>query len=163
MVDYALIKTNLRSLFNDANTTTASYDLSTGMDKRVVKILSVHPLRIPVQVSYYPYVSVFIESKSIKQATIARTQSNAKRDCVVTLKIAGGYWNAKISDKTQDAADNGCELLMENIEEVLRSDPTLNNACLWQIPNMVTFHNQSMDEESSLRIGILSVDLKLLS
>lgn len=163
MVDFAGLKSAMKSIFNAANTTTgAAYDLSTGLVPRVKKVLSIHPQRLPIQVSFYPYVSLFVDSKDIEAASIAINQKNAKRSHVIHVKVVGAVRNSKVTDKTADMADDECEKLMENIEEILRRNPTLNGQCLWQMPDTCTYHNKAIDEESALRVGILNLNVKLL-
>lgn len=164
LVNFAQIKENLRFIFNEANTTTADFDLSSGIGtKRVKKIVSKHPGRLPMQPAEYPYVAVYVDSKDIDLTTIAGSQKNGKRSHKLAFKVVGGVWNAKIPDKKLDAADDACEKLMENIEEVLRRNPTLAGVCLWQVPSGVTYHNKAMDEEANLRIGILSLEIMVMT
>lgn len=165
LVNFAQIKENLRYFFNDANTTTANFDLSSGLDsgKRVKKIMSKHPGKLPMQASEYPYVSMFVDSKDIELKDMAGDQKRAKRHHMIRLKIVGGVWNNKMSNKKIDSADDECERLMENIEEIIRRQPTLDGACLWHTPSGVTYHNKGMEEEAHLRIGILSLDIMVMT
>jgi len=162
-VNFAQIKENLRYIFTQGNTITAQFDLSNNLSPRVRKIASKNPGRLPMQASEYPYVSMYVDSKDIELKDMAANQKQAKRHHMIRLKIVGGVWNAKVPDKTKDAADDTCEILMENIEETLRRDPTLAGACLWHTPSGVTYHNKAMDEEAHLRVGILSLDIMVMT
>ena len=162
VINYAQIKENVRFILDRENTTTAAQDLSSGMTDRVKKVLTLNPGRIPVQTSWYPFVTMFIDSKNIDLKDIAINQRTAKREGIIKLKLVGAVWNSKTNTKTADEADDDCEKLMENIEDILRRDPTFSGQVLWQVPTGVTFHNQALDERANLRVGVLSFDVKLL-
>ena len=75
-VDLNGIKTELKSLFDTANTTTASpIDLSSNLSnsKRVNKVLTIHPEMILPQASLFPLVTCYIDSKTIKRLDIANS------------------------------------------------------------------------------------------
>lgn len=153
------IKDNLKSLFNTANTTTASpIDLSSDLTRRVQKVLSVHPAMIPIQASHYPYVTSYIAEKPIEADQIAKDQLNPKRKSRIAIDIVGGIWNQNITDLTKDNADTDINYLMENIELVLRSDPTLSTAVSWQIPKNCSYYSNMVDSNSHIRIGILRIE-----
>ena len=151
------VKEQVQIILEAANTTTASVDLSSGLETRVQRILKVNPGRIPVQASWYPFVTVFIDRKSMSHQDIAATQSNAKRRAEVDLKIIGAVWNSTISNDEEDPADEDCEQLMESIEQVIRNAATLNGTVLWTTPTDVTYHNANLDEETHVRVGILNI------
>ena len=65
VVDLNGIKSTLKTLFDTANTTTASpVDLSNNMTQRVKRVLTVNPEQIPPQASFFPFVTSYITSKS---------------------------------------------------------------------------------------------------
>lgn len=151
------IKTQIKSVLDTANTTTASVDLSSGLETRVQRVLTVNPGRIPVQSSWYPFVSIFIDSKNLEMKDIAINQINAKRRADINIKIVGAVWNSTVTDETKDPADDDCEKLMEQIEEIIRRNPTIDSNLLYSFPTDVTYHSANLDEESHLRIGILNL------
>lgn len=151
------IKTQIQSLLDAANTTTASTDLSSGMETRVQQVLTLNPARIPVQATWYPFVTCYIDSKSMEDTTIARDQASGKRKAQVDVKIVGAVWNSTVTNANKDDADDDCESLMENIEQILRASPTLNDAVKWSFPTEVTYHNMALEEQTSIRAGILNL------
>lgn len=155
MIDLNNLKTQITSIFDAANTTTATQDLSEGMETRVQRVLRVNPERIPIQADWHPFVTVWIESKELNPEDFAVNQTTAKRRGEVAVKIAGCVWNSSISDEEDDPADDDCEKLMENLEEVLRANPTLNGLALWSFPTRVTYHNRQIEEGVHIRAGIL--------
>lgn len=157
-IDLNNLKEQIQTIFEQANTTTASRDLSSGLETRVQRVLKINPARIPVQASWYPFVTIYIDNKAISPEGIAVNQANAKRKSVVDVKIIGAVWNSTISDDEADPADDDCDDLMENIEEILRSNSTLNGVATWAFPTEVTYHNASFDEETHIRAGILNLE-----
>lgn len=151
------LKENIQTVLEAANTTTASVFLSNGMARRVQKVAKLNPGFVPSQATWYPLVTVFIDSKTTEEITIARTQLTGKRRANVDVHIAGMVWNSNVLKGTEDTdpADNDCELLMENIEEILRADPTMTNVCTWSHPIGVTFHTLPYAEQTHLRAGLL--------
>ena len=116
---------NVQTIFELANTTTATTDLSDGMVNRVQKILKTNPEKVPAQASFYPYVTCFVESKIITPETIAGSQTAAKRSTELDIKIVGCVWNNNISVTDEDPADKDCNYLMENAEQIIRENQTL--------------------------------------
>lgn len=157
-LDLTLLKTTIQGIFNTANDTGAAYDLSSGLTTRVRKVLTLNPNRIPTQANYYPLISIFVESKRIEAKDIAVSQRMAKREAVVRVKIVGSVYNSIQSDAKKDFADDECEKLMENIEEVLRRNDTLDGVATWQFPDLVTYHNAQIDEGVHIRAGILNLE-----
>ena len=161
-VDIAQIKTNIKSVLDTANSTLASYDLSTGLSRRVRSVNKYNPEKLyPFTANNLPSVFVWTESKTVTPETIAGTMSRGKRSAKVSFNIAGVFWNPYTSTITEDPADTDCEKLMENIEEVLRASDDLSSTVKWNFPTDVTYHSAPNDEQSHLRIGILSLEARV--
>jgi hypothetical protein len=156
-VDLNNLKEQIQSLLQTANTTTASRDLSTGLETRVQRVLKVNPSRIPIQASWYPFVTIYIDAKDIELQGIAVNQQNAKRRADVSVKVVGAVWNSTVTDEEVDPADEDCEDLLENIEEILRANPTLAGSATWSYPEGVAYHSANLDEETHIRAGILTL------
>jgi len=160
-VNLSNIKTQLKAVLDTANTTTAAFDLSTGLSTRVQKVLKVHPGLIPQQASFYPWVTTFVDKKEVEHATIAKDQITAKRMGTVTMKVVGGVWEPTVSDVTADAADEAIEKLMENVEEVVRRSFKLNNAVQWTKTEDVSYYAWPVKEDTHLRFGVLTLTAKV--
>ena len=157
-VDLVGIKNSLKTMFDDANTTTASpIDLSSSLATRVQKVLTVNPAMIPVQASYYPYVTSYIDTKSIVSDDIAVNQLNAKRRAKVDVFIVGAVWNNTFSTETKDPADDDINYLMENIELILRTNENITNKVIWQRPSDVSYLVSTLDEQTHLRAGLIKL------
>lgn len=153
------IKSELKSLFESANTTTASpIDLSSGLTRRVQKVLSVHPEFIPIQASFYPCVTCYIPEKTIVADDIAKDQLSTKRRGRISIDIVGAVFNQNMTDITKDPADEDINYLMENIELVLRSSPTLNSSVLFQKPSSCRYYSTTLVSNVHIRVGILTVE-----
>lgn len=156
------IKTELKSIFDAANTTTASpIDLSSGLaNQRVQKVLTVHPDMIRPQASFYPFVTCYIEDKSTDSDQISGNQLNMKRTADIKIKIVGAVYNQNFTDATKDPADNDINYLMENVELVLRSSPNLNGKVSWQRPDGCVYFTMS-DQKNNVRCGVLTLSAKV--
>ena len=156
-LDLNALKENIQTLFQDANTTTASVPLSNGLTTKVQEIYKINPARISIQATNYPFVTIYISNKQIENADIARTQANAKRKAEIDVKVVGATFNSIYTNIDEDAADDECEDLMENIEQILRNNPTLSNFATWSYPTAVEYHSTQLDEQSIVRAGMLSL------
>lgn len=156
-VDLNNLKEQIQTIFQAANTTTATRDLSSGLETRVQRVLKINPGRIPVQGNWYPFVTIYIDRKDVELTDFAKDQLTAKRKCDVDVKIIGAVWNSSVTDEEVDPADEDCEDLMENIEQILRANPTLGGVATWAKPTDVTYHNATLDEGAHIRAGILNL------
>lgn len=158
------IKEALQTLFDSANTTTASpIDLSNGLSnsKRVRKVLKVNPEMIIPQSSFFPLVTCYVDNKSVVGQDIAKDQLSAFRNAVVDVKIVGSVWNTNLLSVDEDPADEDINNLMENIELILRSDSTLNGTVIWQKTSECKYYTTILNEQNHLRTGILTLECKV--
>lgn len=163
-VDLNGILDRIQTLLTEANTTTASpinlsADLLNG--KVVKQILKVNPEMIIPQASIFPLVTSYIPAKDIIGQDIAKDQLSAKRRSTLNVNVVGTIWNNNIRDFKEDPADTDIHYLMENIELVLRSDPSLNNLVKWQKPVSCKYYTSLLDEQTHLRSGLLSLECEL--
>lgn len=154
------IKTAIKNILDAANTTTAAVDLSGGMATRVRNVTKTHPLRISQQPSQIPFVSITADKKSVEPLTVGVTGQGLRRS-VLTLQIIGLVHEPFFTDFKEDQGAENCERLMENIEEILRNNVQLSSTVSWAFPTGVQYDEIRLDEESSLRAGILSLDCKI--
>jgi hypothetical protein len=154
------IKSATQTILETANTTTASpFDLSTSMTTRIQKVLQVNVEKIPIQPSFFPCITMFYDGKDVTNFDIAGSLLGGRRRAIVNLKIIGIVWidNVNASNfQYKDLADNECEQLMENLEQVLRQDPTLGGNVLFSHTTDVRYHNYPVDEQTHLRTGIMT-------
>lgn len=156
-LDIGSIKTAFKTALDSFNTTTAAYDLSTGLSKRVKNIFTVKPNTENMNASVLPAITIWTERKNVDMAGICKDQLNAKRKATITFNIAGVMWNSNFTNAATDNADNDIEKLMENIEEVLRRNDKLGNTVLWQHPTDITYHDLARSEVEHYRIGIANI------
>lgn len=162
-VNISNIKTQIKSILDTANTTTASVDLSNGMDTRVNRVMKIHPLKIPVQPHFFPFVSMYIDGKEIEQVTMGTrgNQTTALREGELLVNIACAVQEPIISDIDEDQSDENVEQLMENVEEILRANHNLNSSVSWSIPDAAEFHDEPWDERTFIRGAVLSLRCKV--
>jgi hypothetical protein len=160
-VNISNIKTQFKTIMDAWNSTGATYDLSAGLTQRVRKVLKVNPLKIPVQASNFPYVTIYIADKDIAQDGIARDQLTARRMGEIGLNIVGGVFETNSLTPETDPADEQIEILMENVEEVLRRNFELNGAVQWTKPVKVSYHTYPVNQQTHLRVGLFEVIAKV--
>jgi hypothetical protein len=163
VIDLDGIKNSIKSILETANTTTGSpIDLSSSMVKRVNKILTLNPERIPIQPSFFPAITVFYQGKDVRVADMAVNLLNAKQRATIKAKILGIVWLDDINTANfqyADPADNECENLMENIEQVLRSDPTLQGKAMWARVTAAEYFNVNLGEDAHFRTGVIDFEI----
>lgn len=158
------IKTAVKNLLDSANTTTAiPIDLSSNLSnsKRVLQVLKLNPERIRPDATLFPLVTCYIENKSMKRDDIAKSQLNSSRRSTVTMVIVGSVWNDTFVSIDNDPADEDINYLMENVELILRSNPTLENTVTWQKPIEVSYYTTVLDEQTHLRSGVLKLECEI--
>ena len=162
-IDIATIKTNIKSILDTANTTTGSpIDLSSGLSNRVQQVFKVNPNRIPIQADLFPFVTCFLNDKEIDQITMGHgTQTNALRQAVISISIMSAVCESAVSDITADTADENIEKLMENVEEILRSNTTISSSVNWAMPTNITYHTIQWDEETHVRASLMNLNCKV--
>lgn len=151
------IKTQFKSIMDTANTTTAAFDLSAGLNTRVQKVLKINPARIQPQASFFPWVTIFADKKDISHQTISKDLLTAKRMGDIRFSVVGAVWEQSYTDATEDEADENIEVLMENVEEVVRRNFKLNNTVSWSKTEDVSYHSLPLDEQTHMRVGVMSL------
>lgn len=152
------IKDRIKAVFDAANTTTASpIDLSSDLVKRVQRVMTIHPEMIPVQASFYPFVTCYISDKQWNSEDIAGDQLNSKRRATVSIEVVGAVYNQNMISVDKDPADKDINYLMENVELALRSDPKFNGLVSWQKPQAIRYYTSKLDTQTHIRAGILSI------
>lgn len=153
------IKEQIRyALFvNNTSTGAPTQNLSENMSRPVGQILKINPEKIPMSSNIMPCVTVFIDSKETSPNTINRDGLNGKRRAEVNLKVVGIVDEPYTTDLKEDPADEDLEILMENIERVLRGYDSLSNNVRWQFPTAVSYHSAGWDEQAHYRAAIMDI------
>ena len=159
-IDISAIKTSIKSILDTANTTTAAVDLSGGLSTRVRSVQKIHPLRIAQQPSLIPCVTITTDSKTVKPLTIGN-QSVGLREAIMGFDIIGITYEPFITNNYEDQGSENCERLMENIEEILRNNVTIQSNVAWHFPTNVQYDEIRLDEQSHLRAGIMRIECKI--
>jgi hypothetical protein len=157
------LKEQIRYVLDQNNTTTSTIlDLSASMSKRVQKIATINPEKIPIQGSMFPNICISTDQKSIDQRTIAKNQVDGKRRATVSFLVTGQVWNQNFgSNVFNDPADDDLEKMMENAEKILRHYADLAGTATWQFPSSVTYHSANIDEQTHLRVAFMNLEVTL--
>lgn len=157
------LKERIRTILSDANTTTATYPLSANMDSSVKLIGKYNPDMVFTQVSQFPSIHIYPDSKTLDLATIARDQLNANRQGVLKMNIMGACSHFNIDNLNEDKGQKNVEFLMENIELNLRAEPTFQGftGVRWHFPSDVQYGVAAFEEDTYFRVGILTLDINL--
>jgi len=160
-IPLSTIKSSVQSILETANTTTGSpIDLSDSLTSRIRQILQINVELMPQpQPSFYPCVTMFYDSKQVTLQDIAGSMLTGRRRAEIDLKIIGIVWIDNMNTANfqyKDLADNECEQLMENIEQVLRNDPTLGGNALWSKTVDCSYHNYPVSESAHMRAGVMT-------
>lgn len=156
-INVSAIKTQFKTILDTANTTTAAFDLSAGMTRRVQKVLKVNPSLIAPQASFFPWVTISLDRKAVQHQTIAPNQLQAKRAAEMSFSVVGAVWQDILTDVTADPADENIEILMENVEEIVRRNYKLGNTVNWTKTTEVTYHTLQLEEQTHMRVGVLTL------
>jgi len=163
-IDINNIKTQIKSILEAANTTTASQDLSSGLSKRVQRVLKVHPARIPIEAVSIPWVTIFTDAKEVDIDLIghgSNSRVNTTRKAEVFINIVGAVMNPIFTDIENDLASEEVEDLMENIEHILRANFNLNSSVQYHYPVRTDFFEDIYEEETLFRAGVLEISCKI--
>ena len=77
------------------------------------------------------------------------------------LKLLGMVWNSNAVSHDEDPSDEDCEKLMENLEEIIRNNFTLDGTVNWTFPDTVTYHQARLDEQTHLRAGEMALKVRM--
>lgn len=138
---YATFLTNVYNCIKDHNTTTASPDLSNGLDVRIDdgNILKTDPEIEPPRADRLPAVYIRIADKTEESAGLGATgSSGVKKEAIVTYDVIGIYgkyggWSPH-SELLTDIYT-----MAENIEGVFQTEYTLSNTALYVNPIATEF------------------------
>jgi hypothetical protein len=160
------LKSSVQTILEGANTTTGSpIDLSDSMVNRVRQVVQINVEMMPIQPSFFPAITMFYDTKIVTLQDMAGNMLTGRRRAEVDMKIAGIVWIDNMNTTNfqyKDLADNECEQLMENIEQVLRKDPTLEGNATWSKTTDISYHNFGFREESHMRAGIMTYKISVI-
>jgi len=124
----------LTALFNvldDANTTTAALDLSTGLDERIKKVAMADPSAVNLRNYEFPAVFVTLDNKSEAFEGIGGTGAARElKSADVNFQIVGLYKKYGATT-TNDALLADVYKLADNIESVIREQYTASGTASW--------------------------------
>lgn len=150
-----------QTILETANTTTASpLDLSSGLTNRVANIVKFSPVYINAQRDKIPAIHVWLESKDIDFKDISINQLNGRREGTLQIKVAGFVAMTNYITQDVNQSEQEVRILMENIEQVLRSNDKLSNTVDRQRITNVTYFDLPYTDEVNFKAAVLSMEAK---
>lgn len=137
--DYEANITAVYNVLSNANTTTATVDLSSGLTTRVKNVYKNDPATTSIRQDSYPCVFVRISNKDEEFAGIGATgPNNNKKLATVVFDVIGLYHKDGVITEHSTVL-NEVYKLAENIEGVFQQEMTLSNTALWCNPRRSEF------------------------
>ena len=155
------IKTAFRNIMVNNNTTT-SEGLSENLSTKVAFIGKTNFEKVMFDAEKYPFVTCYYDNYEIESETMAKDQATGKRLATLEMKIAAGIWNPNFGAITADPADDELEILLENIETVMRNNTDMSATCDWQKPTGVEFNTfiaTDEEDDAHIRVGIMTLEI----
>lgn len=144
------VRSAIISILESANTTTATVDLSSGLQTRVQQVIAGSPKR-PIGLDSYPLIFVSLAGKSEEQPFLG---DSARRDITANWNI---YCLTCLADSAT-AAENESITLSDNVESVLRNYIDLSGTVDYS--NLEDTEYSLEDEDSvyvhTARIGMMT-------
>ena len=157
VIDLAGIKTQIKSLLDTANTTTASTFLSNNMTDKIQKVMTINPAKVPPQASFYPFVTTWVDSKDIDTETMTLNVSKGRKIAQINISVLGAIFHSPITSDLDDPTELDVNFLMENVEQILRDSTTLNSTCKWHLAESVEYFDIFNGDKPFLRAGQLKI------
>jgi hypothetical protein len=137
--DYTGKLTALYNVLSNANTTTATYDLSKSLDSRIKIVSKADPTIVNLRNYQFPAVFCKIESKTEDFDGIGGTgETRNLKEADVTFQVVGLYKKYGATTSNEDLLADVYQLA-DNIESVIREDCTLSGTASWAQPESTDF------------------------
>jgi len=161
VIDINNIKEQIQTILQAANTLAADDYLSLNIDAdhKVRGILKTHPAKILPQAHLFPNVTCYVDKKTTDLDTIMRSMNSGKRRATIDLKVVGTTWNDNMVTFDEDPSEDDCYNLMENIEQILRVNYTLNASVDWCKPTNIDYFDAILEEQTHLRSGVMNLEV----
>lgn len=157
-IDIPAIEDQIKTILDNQNSVSGSpVDLSASLGTRVKKVATLNPSAIPTYAHIYPLVSIWCESKDTENTTILNGVQNGKRNATLRFRVFGFVANNSFDDDLKDEADRDVKYLMENIEEILRSNDDIGALLNGHTVEGVEYFNLE-GEETIFKAGILTLE-----
>lgn len=166
MFEYVDSLTAIKDLLVEHNTSTASPDLSYGLDTRLndKDVMVGDPQLTHIRGDRYPFIFLRLSTSQEEFQTIGTSgPRGAKKLKTLNIDIYGFYSRAGASSRFSEALE-GAYSFARNIEGVIQANPTLGGdvGCLWANPRNTTFANLPMDGGTWVKAALIEVEAKFL-
>ena len=148
------LRNSLQNLLDKNNTTTSSYDISSGLNVRVQQIIRGDPEQKPIPNNMYP--TVFVKLNGLAQE-IGVIGNNAKREHEIVFSIIPiTNYGASIG---LDTAEDEIIRLSQNIETLIRNKITLSSTVDF-VETIVTNYETIGEEETWNKVSNIELNCK---
>ena len=158
--DYEANTLAVANTLTNANTTTATVDLSSGLTTRVRNIYRSDPAIVGLRGDIYPAVFVRVNRKEEEFAGLGATgPAGARKQATVSYDVIGFY---RKDGGRQSQADVLVELerFAENIEGVFQQETTLSGTAMWCQVKQTDFYGPFQNDESWIKAIVCSLDAR---
>jgi hypothetical protein len=137
--DYQAKLNALHGIMSEANTTTASFDLSSGMADRIKNIKKDDPAVRPAQDDEHPFIWVWIDraEQNFDEIGVTNTQGITKR-MSVSYKILATIHKRGLTAAHENALTDIYKLA-DNITTLFQTKYTLSDTAMWILPKTTEF------------------------
>jgi predicted transposase YbfD/YdcC len=158
--DYSSKLTALYNVLFNANTTTASVDLSSGLDSRVKIVSKADVATVNLRSYEFPAVFIKIENKSEDFEGIGGTGSARElKSADLSFQVVGLYKKYGATTTNEDLLSDVYKLA-DNIESVIREEYTLSNTVSWCQPESTDFIGPFEGDGTLVKGAMISVKAK---
>lgn len=156
---------NIGAVYNallNANTTTASVDLSSGLTSRVKNVYKNDPAVTSVRADSYPCIFVRITSKDEDFGSLGATGvAGNKKLATCSFDVIGLYHKDGVAGAHATVL-NEVYKLAENIEGVFQNNLTLSNTAMWCNPKRTEFFGPFQSEGVFVKGVLIQLDARYL-
>lgn len=129
--DYEANITAIYNVLADANTITATVDLSSGLTTRIKNIYKNDPATTSIRQDSYPCVFIRISSKDEEYAGLGATGPTGNKKLATCVYDIIGLYHKDSVITAHSTVLNEVYKMAENIEGVFQQEFTLSNTALW--------------------------------
>lgn len=147
---------------NDANTTTATVDLSSKLTSRVKNVFMNDPSVVSVRADSYPCIFVRISSKDEEFASLGTTGPSGNLKHAATVFDLIGLYHKEGASSSHSTVLNEIYQLAENIEGVFQEELTLSGTSLFCNPRRTEFFGPFQSEGVWVKGVLIELEAKYL-
>lgn len=151
------IQTAIANLITRNNTTTSSYDVSSGLNTRLQAVYIGDPFNSPVPNTAYPVCFVKLISKTEEHRQLGRS---AQRSATINFEITPVTMYGMAVGLGGQYSDEEVIVLSQNIENLLRNKITLSGTVSYCL-NSGTRYEDKVGNDTWNKMAVISLECKV--